>query len=69
MYFIKIKYTEGTSKAMKIITNANSTENVIKVHRQIWLNTVLKINIKIYQGYILNVFLPTECVHVYSIIK
>lgn len=35
MYFIKIKYTEGTSKAMKIITNANATENVIKVFRQI----------------------------------
>ena len=53
MYFIKIKYTEGISKAMKIITNVTTTGNVIKVFRQIWLNTVLKINIKIYQGYIL----------------
>ena len=56
MYFIKIKYTEGISKAMKIITNVTTTGNVIKVFRQIWLNTVLKINIKIYQGYILTCF-------------
>lgn len=53
MYFIKIKYTEGISKAMKIITNVTTTGNVIKLFRQIRLNTVLKINIKTYQGYIL----------------
>ena len=35
MYFIKIKYTEGISKAMKIITNVTTTGNVIKVFRQI----------------------------------